>query len=229
MTLTKDHIQDLYKFTRAHYVEHYDLQTELVDHLANGIEKQWAQNPNLSFEEAKQKEFKKFGVFGFMDVVAERQKALSKTYQKIILRFYKEFFTLPKVMLTFGLTLLVYLIIVQIPTKHLTLIKFIVTILAFIPLVVLGVKRQKELKKKEKKMMLEEMLLNHNRILGLFLLPFHYWNMTTSIAFSFGNVFISAFITAFFLLLYIVLFVIPSKAEQLLAETYPEYKFQQKV
>lgn len=229
MKLTQDQIQELYKFTRAHYVEHYDLQTELVDHLANGIEKQWAQNPNLSFEEAKQKEFKKFGVFGFMDVVAERQKALSKTYQKIILRFYKEFFTLPKVMLTFGLTLLVYLILVQIPTKHLTLIKFIVTILAFIPLVVLGVKRQKELKKKEKKMMLEEMLLNHNRILGLFLLPFHYWNMTTSIAFSFGNVFKSAFITAFFLLLYIVLFVIPSKAEQLLAETYPEYKFQQKV
>ncbi len=32
-------IQRLYRFTREHYVEYYDLQTELVDHLATGIEK----------------------------------------------------------------------------------------------------------------------------------------------------------------------------------------------
>ena len=37
MILTQDQIQQLNKFTRAHYVEHYDLQTELVGHLANGI------------------------------------------------------------------------------------------------------------------------------------------------------------------------------------------------
>lgn len=37
-TLSKEDIQNLYTFTRQHYVEHYDLQTELVDHLANDIE-----------------------------------------------------------------------------------------------------------------------------------------------------------------------------------------------
>jgi hypothetical protein len=88
MKLTQDQIQELYKFTRAHYVEHYDLQTELVDHLANGVEQQWAHYPKLSFEEAKQMEFKKFGVFGFMDVVAERQKAMGKKYRKIIWQFF---------------------------------------------------------------------------------------------------------------------------------------------
>ncbi|MDC1464178.1 hypothetical protein N8387_00675 [Polaribacter sp.] len=34
MKLTETHIQELYKFTRKHFVEHYDVQTELVDHLA---------------------------------------------------------------------------------------------------------------------------------------------------------------------------------------------------
>ncbi|WP_320240732.1 hypothetical protein [Tenacibaculum sp. 1B UA] len=38
MKLTDQHIEQLYKFTRQHYVEHYDVQTELVDHLANDIE-----------------------------------------------------------------------------------------------------------------------------------------------------------------------------------------------
>lgn len=41
MKLTPEQIQELYKFTRQHYVEHYDVQTELVDHLANDIEQIW--------------------------------------------------------------------------------------------------------------------------------------------------------------------------------------------
>ena len=65
MKLTSQHIDQLYKFTRAHYVEWYDLQTELVDHLANDIENIWKKEPNLSFDQAKNKAFKKFGVFGF--------------------------------------------------------------------------------------------------------------------------------------------------------------------
>jgi hypothetical protein len=49
MKLSQDQIQELYNFTRRRLVEHYDLQTELVDHLANGIEKQWEGNPDLTF------------------------------------------------------------------------------------------------------------------------------------------------------------------------------------
>ena len=80
MKLTPEQIERLYLFTRQHYVEWYDLQTELVDHLANAIEQQWQENPKISFEDALQKEFKKFGVFGFMDVVEKRQAAMNKLY-----------------------------------------------------------------------------------------------------------------------------------------------------
>ena len=69
MKISKEQIDRLYEFTRQHYVEYYDLQTELVDHLANSIESQWQENPKLTFEDALKIEFKKFGVFGFSDVV----------------------------------------------------------------------------------------------------------------------------------------------------------------
>ena len=36
MKLNNQHIEQLYTFTRQHFVEHYDVQTELVDHLSLG-------------------------------------------------------------------------------------------------------------------------------------------------------------------------------------------------
>ena len=52
MKLNPQQIDKLYLFTRQHYVEYYDLQAELVDHLANAIEIEWQQNPKLTFDEA---------------------------------------------------------------------------------------------------------------------------------------------------------------------------------
>ena len=100
MKLTNSHIQELYKFTRKHFVEHYDVQTELVDHLANNIESLWEENPKLTFEQARDTSFKKFGVFGFMNVVEAKQKQLSKRYAKILWQFMKEWFSVPKIILT---------------------------------------------------------------------------------------------------------------------------------
>lgn len=110
MKLTIHQINQLYAFTRQHFVEWYDLQSELVDHLANAIEQEWKQNPNDSFDEILKKEFQKFGVFGFMTVVEERKKFLNKKYALLIWRYYKEFFSFPKIILTcsfiYGLTFL---------------------------------------------------------------------------------------------------------------------------
>ena len=111
MKLTTEQINQLYTFTRQHYVEWYDLQTELVDHLANAIEEQWQENPKLSFNEALQNEFKKFGVFGFMDVVEGKQRFLQKKYNQIVWTIVKTFFTLPKIMGTIGATGLLFLLL----------------------------------------------------------------------------------------------------------------------
>ena len=42
--VNSNQIDRLYRFTREHFVEYYDVQTELVDHLASAIEKQWRES-----------------------------------------------------------------------------------------------------------------------------------------------------------------------------------------
>lgn len=101
-------IEKLYAFTDKHFVPYYDLQTELVDHLANAIEAQWVINPNLSFEDALALEFKKFGVFGFTTIVEERQAALSKYYWGKIFREFATFFRFPKIVLMLIMTGVLY-------------------------------------------------------------------------------------------------------------------------
>ena len=49
MKLTETHIKELYTFTRQHYVYFYDVQTELVDHLANDIENIWIRKTKFIF------------------------------------------------------------------------------------------------------------------------------------------------------------------------------------
>ena len=117
MVLSKDQIQKLYKFTQQHYVEWYDLQTELVDHMANDIENIWSQEPNLSFDQARDKSFKKFGVCGFMDVVEQKTKTLQKYYRKLIWKYFITYFKLPKIAITALSILSFYLILHEIENK----------------------------------------------------------------------------------------------------------------
>jgi len=108
MKLTNLQIDRLYEFTREHYVEWYDLQTELVDHLASDIEGQWNDKPDIAFEKSLNKAFKRFGIFGFDDVVQQKQKAIKKMYRAFIWRFYKEWLKLPKIILNVVLMFVLY-------------------------------------------------------------------------------------------------------------------------
>jgi hypothetical protein len=132
MKLTTQQIERLYQFTCQHYVEWYDLQTELVDHLANSIEAQWQENPKISFEDALQVEFKKFGVFGFMDVVEKRQAALNKKYNVISWKHFKAFFTIPKIILTATLIVLIFALLnVSFYKSEVVLVAFGIIVLSF--------------------------------------------------------------------------------------------------
>lgn len=106
--VSEEQIKELHLFTKRRFVEYYDVELELVDHLANGIEEQWRAYPELSFEEALQKEYKKFGVFGFVGMVENKQAELHNYYYKITLSALKSFFSIPKIVLTAAIFLLLY-------------------------------------------------------------------------------------------------------------------------
>lgn len=227
MKLIESQIQELYTFTRAHFVYHFDLQTELVDHLAGGIEEQMAKNPNLTFQEALNKEFKKFGIFGFQDVIVERQKALSKRYWKIIFRFYREFFTLPKILLTLFLSVLLFIVLKNIPLGYQNYAIVVIFLLFLIPSSIKMFNYNRILKKKERKWMLEEMLLTQMGFFNFLMIPVHLFNIRFEVENFYILGFIAFFTVALLLLFYVMVYIIPPKAEELLAETYPEYNIMQ--
>jgi len=231
MKLTDQHIEQLYKFTRQHFVEHYDVQTELVDHLANDIEQIWKENPTLTFEQARDNSFKKFGVFGFMNVVEEKQKQLGKKYRKVLWKYVKEWFKLPKIILTTSVFLFFYYFI-QIPIGLYIVggSLFILVILDLFFVTKLKKEFNKRTKKNNKKWMFEDMIFNVASFGGIMVasnLPqiFNHIEKTPS---NSGALLISLILTLTIIYSYITLVVIPKKAEELLEEHYPEYKLANK-
>ena len=104
-TITTEETNRLFKFCRDHFVYHYDLQVELVDHLASSIEEQWETNPELSFEDALYNTFRKFGVTGFSKIKEQKQKELTRKYNRLIWKYVFEFFSWPKIVMTAAFTL----------------------------------------------------------------------------------------------------------------------------
>lgn len=229
MELTEQNIQDLYKFTRQHYVEHYDLQTELVDHLANDIEEIWKENPNLSFEKARDKSFKKFGIFGFMDVVEKKQKQMHKRYWKIIWRFASEWFEVPKIILTISI-FLGFLVLINLPFAREIFLIAILAFAAYSTFVSFKYKRWRENKIKKEKVFLLEDMIGHTKSNFTMLTLLNVFNCLNVSHFSlidlsiYWQIAIALFGTLLVITSYITSTVIPEKAEELLIETYPEYK-----
>lgn len=233
--ITASQLEELYLFTRKHFVEHYDLQTELVDHLSMAIEKQWETQSHLSFEKALQIEFKKFGVFGFMEVVEERQKALGKKYGKLIWKHFIEFFKLPKILLTVLLTYGLYEALANSWITELYL--FVALMIFFISFIVDAILRHRTYKKWQKqgrkKWMFEDMLLNIGAGTSFGIIPIHFINFTHIGSDSLATVnplvlmIYSFLIVSMILLAYIMRFDIPKKAHKYLLETYPEYQLVQ--
>jgi len=228
MKLTAVQIDQLYKFTRDHYVEHYDLQTELVDHLANGIEKRWESNPTLSFEDALNLEFKEFGIFGFNDVIEKHNTAFTKKYFKIILCFMREYIRLPKIIKAFCAILLLFCIIRYVPFNTWIIgVGFVVAFFYFTSTVYKRNSTYKAKKQKTgKRWKLEEMIFSTGTggliILNLFQIIYHLRILSL-------DYLIVQFVTATMLVfamlfLYISIKILPEKAEELLRKTYPAYE-----
>ena len=226
MKLTKEQIEELYAFTRKHYVVHYDLQTELVDHLSNGIEEQWEQNPNLSFDNALGVEFKKFGVFGFMDVVDSKKVQMNKKYFGLILHFYKDYFKLPKILFLLGCIFVFNFGINFFPNNYkLDLINGVLLFSAVL-LIIASFLNKKRLKK-GKRWLLKDIIYQFGNSIAFFYLPIYTYNWYTPSSGVLENIYLqyalSAYTVMYLFICFVMIYVIPKKVNEILSETYPEY------
>jgi hypothetical protein len=92
MKLTDEQTRELYEFTLRKRVRYYDVQIEIVDHLACAIEDRLDREPTLPFHEALRLEYKKFGIFGFSKIVTEKMKAQEKRNRLLIFSEIKSLF-----------------------------------------------------------------------------------------------------------------------------------------
>jgi hypothetical protein len=99
MQLSDDQIQYLFRFTEKKLVRWYDLQIELVDHLASRIEEEMEVDKSKNFEATLDSIYKDFGIFGFAKVVQEKQAQLQRAARAIWWEELRSFFTWPKVIL----------------------------------------------------------------------------------------------------------------------------------
>lgn len=233
MKINDSHLEQLYIFTQKHYVEWYDLQMELVDHLAHGIEAQWKENPSLSFEDALQKEFKKFGVFGFMEVVEERQKSLSKKYARLIWKHVLAFFKIPRIFMLLVFSFLVFYLLrtLTLSTDYFIAVVLTVCLSYFMVLSWTYYRKRKRAQERgEKKWLFKDIMMQQGAGFGLALLPIHFFNIILPNTESFAalNEYVLAGISFLFVLMcimvYVMLVEIPKRAEEYLQETYPEYQ-----
>ena len=227
--LSQEQIDELFEFCQAHYVNQYDLQIELVDHIASSIEEQWETDPKLSFQEALNKTFGKFGIFGFGKIKDRKEKELRRKYSRLLFQYLIDFYKWPKALLTFALTILLYLIFrltneVQIVTVSLSL----VVCISVIGYHVYFFEKFFEVKTTPKKsfLILDYMKSRQIMVSGMYQLSWLIGKIVSDLdninhpEIEFALAF---FLVGFILILYIYFFVVPQKIREHFTEQFPQF------
>lgn len=108
--LTQKEIDDIAFYCYQRNVEYYDVQMELVDHLADIIEQLQKDNIDLSFNEALEIAGKQFSDAEFAVIVKSKKKLLKVKMSKMIEQEFKTFFTMPRFLGTASLLLLCFIL-----------------------------------------------------------------------------------------------------------------------
>ena len=147
MTLSNTQIEALFLFVEKKQVRWYDLQTELVDHLANKIEEELAVNPTYNFDFALQKVYASFGIFGFARIVREKEEQVRKQNNKLWLQEFKNQFVWPNLVRSIALFFIVKILMDFITPEYFILLGFGTIVLHFVAQVVVTNKQKKSKKK----------------------------------------------------------------------------------
>jgi len=230
-TVTNEETQKLFKFCHKHYVYHYDLQVELVDHLASSIEEQWEADPELSFDEALKNTFKKFGIHGFSKIKEQKQKELRRKYNILIWKYLLEFFSWPKIIMTAAFTLVLATLFKVVENDIWVVAPYFIslTVFCFYYYFRIFPKKFKIEKVNGKKFLLLEQLKRGQ--VGVFIAmqmaiqSFNFGHILKISSFqsNVGITVVSLYIILFTIGLYGEMFYVPSKIKEYFREQFPEF------
>jgi len=107
--LTKLEIQQIFQFVEKQEIKFFDIQLEIVDHIASEIEQNWDFFPTHWTFEQKMLDVYCKGRLNLIQV--EKGKAFEKWFYSYCFKYVKSFFTWPKIGVSFLLIFLVFAII----------------------------------------------------------------------------------------------------------------------
>ena len=232
-SLSESQINSLYRFTRAHFVYHYDLQTELVDHMANAIEELQVKQPELTFDDATKIVFKSFGVFGFQDIVEERTQQITKRYWRLIWSLFKTHFSWPLLLRTLSFSILVF-VFLKVFSNWMEQLLIGGFIIAFVVMFARQMQIKKRIRKTQKesgkKWMFEDVISQLGGAMAFSCVPFQLglrssweWLLAETSNTSLKLGIISFIIVSVSIALYLILFSVPKQLKSHLKIIYPEY------
>lgn len=145
--LNKSEIQKLYNYVQKHEVKYVDVQVELVDHLASGIEVIRAEDPDIGFEDAlieasSQFDVKTYSIWppstfgevrhtnGFKSLVNQKELETSKYLNRRMNDYALSFFKVPKIILTIAIWIIFYGLVQVMNLTHIMILVFIFQIFA---------------------------------------------------------------------------------------------------
>lgn len=103
--LSKEQTLLLFEFCEKKHVRYYDVQVELVDHLATAIESKMKEGPAKTFEKALDEVYKGFGLFGFSHIVMEKEQAVMLKQRAKFYQLLRHQFRWPSVVLVLLITI----------------------------------------------------------------------------------------------------------------------------
>lgn len=226
-TITPKENQKLFAFCEECNVKYYDVQIELVDHLASSIEEQWMQHPNRSFNNALKIALKDF-TLGLKHISKEKERALNKKYQQIHWNYLRASFSWPVTLRTFALVLILFSAFRLTPNNQVVLIPAIALILSAIPYYYLyyypnNIRIKTDTAKKF--LLLKRLRLHNFSVLATACAPIHIFNLTK---FQIPNTIWIEFFAAFLMVLfgiaaYSQLFYLPKKINQSFLKQFSEF------
>ncbi len=226
--ITAEETEKLFQFCHQHFVYHYDLQIELVDHLASAVEEQWETDSDLTFEEGLYRSFRKFGITGFSKIKEQKRKELNRKYNRVLMKYLLEFFGWPKVLMTFAFTIVTLLKTVNTDMWIIGPYFGILTVFIIYYYYKIFPKRFKIDKIKGKKFLMLETLKNAQFMTVIFIqVPFqipNFYNFTHATL----NNNLAVFVLSFFIVLFTIalfgeMFYVPEKIKEDFNQQFPEF------
>ncbi len=221
--VTPEQLGQLFVFTRQHFVEYHDLQAELADHLANAIEERWQKQPGLTFNEALQLEFRKFGIFGFSDIVEQRQNALFKKYYRLVWEEFLSVFNFRLVLFMVLGIFATYKAVMAFPGTYAVLLLLFLCVSSW-KLWQLKLQYKKKRELTGKKWLFEEIIYTCGGFGVIMTLPLQLSQFVMHNALpSLLAMIMAVVLVLLFVYDYVALFRMPARAEKHLWKVYPEY------